>query len=205
MQIFIHRDDQEFGPYSVDQIKEFLTDGSVNGEDYCRVDGDAEWSMVSRRLAMVIPARYFTTAPSVAPPRSTQNEPAANPPTASSESPGVAPAKKKWGCLKIGCVGLLAIPVLFIGLLVIGSMMPRPPTDPDWDKGWNDGLIQGGADYRAGEAPPSDEVTAQYARGDLNSEEYKNFAGNRQTFIEGYESGYSQGWNNSKTANVNGN
>jgi hypothetical protein len=52
---FIHRDGQEHGPYTQDQLQGFLKDGSIVAEDYCRADTDGEWSTVATRLATIIP------------------------------------------------------------------------------------------------------------------------------------------------------
>jgi hypothetical protein len=57
MQIFIHRDGHEYGPYSQNQICEFLADGSIIGDDYCRADTDTEWSTVTNRLEHLLPAK----------------------------------------------------------------------------------------------------------------------------------------------------
>jgi hypothetical protein len=64
MQIFIHRNDQEFGPYTIDQIERFLTDGKITPEDFCRANDETDWSTVARRLAMAIPARLLSAQPS---------------------------------------------------------------------------------------------------------------------------------------------
>jgi hypothetical protein len=60
VQIFIHRDDQEFGPYTLDQIEGFLTEGKITPEDLCRANDETDWSTVARRLAMAIPARLLS-------------------------------------------------------------------------------------------------------------------------------------------------
>ncbi len=72
MQIYIHRDDQEYGPYSEDQIRGFLADRNVAGEDYCRVEGDYEWSPLKDRLGELFPGTVPGTS---LPPESNHPEP----------------------------------------------------------------------------------------------------------------------------------
>jgi len=43
MNIFIHRDGENYGPYSLEQIKEFLNNGTLNEYDSAWHEGCADW------------------------------------------------------------------------------------------------------------------------------------------------------------------
>jgi|GEM_PF-12483 len=48
MQIYIYRDNQQLGPYSIEEIKAYLTDGKVQAEDFAWHEGLTEWIPLSQ-------------------------------------------------------------------------------------------------------------------------------------------------------------
>lgn len=74
MQIFIGRDDQQYGPYTVEQINEFLVSGHILSTDLAWYEGAAEWAPVASIKGVAIPQRATSNSmpqnprPSTSPP-----------------------------------------------------------------------------------------------------------------------------------------
>ena len=51
MNIFVSRDGQTFGPYPVDQARQFLESGQLLANDYALVEGQTEWKTLNEVLA----------------------------------------------------------------------------------------------------------------------------------------------------------
>ena len=56
MQIHIHRDGQDFGPYTLEQVNQYLIDGSVVASDMAWYDGAPDWIPLPKVPGVVIPA-----------------------------------------------------------------------------------------------------------------------------------------------------
>lgn len=50
MQIMVKRDDQEHGPYTIEEVTEYLASGNIVGDDVAREDGTTEWKTVDALL-----------------------------------------------------------------------------------------------------------------------------------------------------------
>lgn len=53
MNIFVSRDGQTFGPYPLDQAKQFLESGQLLGHDYALLEGQTEWKSLTEVVASV--------------------------------------------------------------------------------------------------------------------------------------------------------
>ncbi len=102
MEIFIHRDGQQHGPYTVEDIKGHLASGSIKPEELGWHEGLADWKPVGTLIANS-PAPAFPTAPAPA-----SAAPAAQDPKAEDESPG---SKWKWWHFMLAGVGIIAYTV----------------------------------------------------------------------------------------------
>ncbi len=51
MDIFVAKNDQQLGPYTVEEVRDRISSGSVTGEDLGRHEGLADWQPLSRLLA----------------------------------------------------------------------------------------------------------------------------------------------------------
>ena len=45
MNLYVSRDGQTFGPYTVDQAKEFLHSGQLLASDFALYEGESEWKV----------------------------------------------------------------------------------------------------------------------------------------------------------------
>jgi len=83
MQIFIHRDDQDYGPYTVEEIQEHLATGDLLAEDHAWYEGAPDWMPLEEIPGVVPPAaqpepepapkRNNTGLPAWIPPRRTED------------------------------------------------------------------------------------------------------------------------------------
>jgi hypothetical protein len=48
MQIYIHRNNQQFGPYTIDQVREYLASGRLHAEDLAWHEGAPDWVPLSK-------------------------------------------------------------------------------------------------------------------------------------------------------------
>lgn len=56
MQIHINRDGQDFGPYSLDQVHQYLQDGSIVASDMAWYDGAPDWMPLPKVPGVKVPA-----------------------------------------------------------------------------------------------------------------------------------------------------
>ncbi len=56
MQIHIHRDGQDFGPYTLDQVNQYLQEGTIVPTDMAWADGFPDWTPLPKVSGVVIPA-----------------------------------------------------------------------------------------------------------------------------------------------------
>jgi hypothetical protein len=82
MQIYIHRNGEQFGPYSPEQTRDYLASGNLVADDLAWHEGAAAWAPLSQ-IAELFPAAAPATPPAPQAPR------AAIPPR---RTPGSAPA-----------------------------------------------------------------------------------------------------------------
>ena len=77
MQIYIHREGQQFGPYSVEEAKEHLAAGSLRAADMAWHEGMADWMPLAQLEGMApaaaptVPKPVQMTQPSWIPPKRT--------------------------------------------------------------------------------------------------------------------------------------
>ena len=87
MDIYINKDGQQYGPYKLDQVNEYLAQGSFQATDPAWSDGLANWCPLNQIAGVVDPSS--PTPPSFDP--TTYNPNAAPPPAVASPSPTEAP------------------------------------------------------------------------------------------------------------------
>ena len=87
MDIYINKDGQQYGPYTLDQVNEYLAQGSFQATDPAWRDGLANWCPLNQIAGVVDPSS--PTPPSFDP--TTYNPNAAPPPAVASPSPTEAP------------------------------------------------------------------------------------------------------------------
>ena len=70
MQIYIHRDGQQFGPYSVEQAREYLAAGSLAATDLAWYEGAADWAPLGqlKEVSLSTPPPPAPSAPAPAGP-----------------------------------------------------------------------------------------------------------------------------------------
>ena len=55
MEIYIHRDGQQQGPYTLEQVNTFLAEGSLQATDLAFHEGLADWVPLSQVSGVVVP------------------------------------------------------------------------------------------------------------------------------------------------------
>ena len=65
MQIYIHRDGQQHGPYSIEQAREYLAAGSLAATDLAWYEGAADWAPLGqlKEVSLSTPPPPVTGAP----------------------------------------------------------------------------------------------------------------------------------------------
>jgi len=74
MQIHIHKDGKNFGPYTLDQVRQYLKAGNLSGNDYACHDG-ANWIKLSQ-VPGIAPSKPKTVAKQVEQPVKVEAKPA---------------------------------------------------------------------------------------------------------------------------------
>ena len=70
MPIYIHRDGQQFGPFSVEQARDYLESGNLVAEDLAWFDGAPEWMPLGQIPGLLTPAvTSRSNAPNWVPPK----------------------------------------------------------------------------------------------------------------------------------------
>jgi hypothetical protein len=59
MEYFIHRDGVDYGPYTADEVKNHLGEGTILPSDYIWFEGEPDWALVSSipEFANTLPRR----------------------------------------------------------------------------------------------------------------------------------------------------
>ena len=80
MNIYVSRDGQTFGPYSMDQARQFLEAGQLLAADHALLEGSAEWTTLAHLLNQMVPAQDSQATSTQNPEQSnkTQNHESAN-------------------------------------------------------------------------------------------------------------------------------
>lgn len=60
MQIYVSSDGQQYGPYSVEQLREYLTQGSFAPSDFACPSGNNEWVTIEQILQTPVPTATST-------------------------------------------------------------------------------------------------------------------------------------------------
>lgn len=139
MNIFIHRDGQNYGPYTLEQAKEYVTDGSLLESDLAWHEGCADWISLKDIITPVIaPSRSpkLASSQSVVVPLETKRRVATSDATQPRVKKTVAKAGNKQLStqkivgLIIGVVFILIIIVCFVyaALIPIGSSVTYKST-----------------------------------------------------------------------------
>jgi hypothetical protein len=73
MQIYLHRDGQQLGPFTIEQVRGELVSGTIHGEDLAWHDGIPNWIPLSQmpEFAVAAPPPTVTAAPPVSAPVTT--------------------------------------------------------------------------------------------------------------------------------------
>ena len=78
MEIFIHREDGDFGPYTIEDVQHYLETGDLLPEDHAWYEGAPDWMSLEEIPGVMPPGPVPVTAP--APPRNTTGLPEWIPP-----------------------------------------------------------------------------------------------------------------------------
>ncbi|MEY2549910.1 MAG: domain 2 [Verrucomicrobiota bacterium] len=135
MQIYVGKNGQQLGPFSLEEVNRKLADGTFAGTDLAWYEGAAGWAPLSGVPGVMIhPAPIPTPAPVPAPPPTlVQPAPAATPaPPIAAIRPNtsiVQPAKGRTGTLSLVTWGLLGVTFLvsFIPLVGCGAWLLGVP------------------------------------------------------------------------------
>lgn len=111
MEIFITRNNEKFGPYTVEQIQTHLNSGYLHANDMAWYEGQAGWVPLSQ-LPIIANSNVRMSAP---------------PPP--SPNPVAAPPKKKPSVALYGCGGCLGIVVLMAIVGAIGGSSVKNQVD----------------------------------------------------------------------------
>lgn len=91
MQIHINRDGQNYGPYSLDETRQYLASGNLVETDLAWFEGAPNWMPLSQ-VPGVAPARPATPGPAAAPMAASRAAPAGAPAAAMATGPAMAGA-----------------------------------------------------------------------------------------------------------------
>jgi hypothetical protein len=123
MNIIICREGQNYGPYSIEQVQEWVADGTlIPATDLAWHDGMTEWLPLNVVLLQFVPAVPTITAPQLV--SSSTSNPVTRP-TLSAETKASPKPKSKVGCIQAfsGCVMLSFIG--FVAFIVLGAIASR--------------------------------------------------------------------------------
>jgi hypothetical protein len=121
MNITIHRDGQNYGPYSLEEVKQQLAAGNLVPTDLAFIEGATEWTTLN-----LVPGA-LSGAPPPPPPKTSKIPP----PPVQPSAHAVAPVTKgKGGFVKscLGCLGVIVIGLIVLG--VIGSLGSKGGNSP---------------------------------------------------------------------------
>jgi hypothetical protein len=122
MQIFVGKNGQQLGPFSLEEINRKLADGTFAGTDLGWYEGAAGWAALSSIAGVVVPAPAAPAAPAPAPtPAPVSPVPAPAPaPIPRSTTPIVQPSAKPAGGYKT----LAMVSWILLGVTFIISFIP---------------------------------------------------------------------------------
>jgi hypothetical protein len=105
MELFLHQDGEQVGPYTEDQIAEMLSEGSISREDLIWHEGLSEWKTISSVMDIT-----------------TESEPVA---TAVRKAPAVLPATKKNSKVKVAIPRTVLLVAPAVLSLILGYFIGR--------------------------------------------------------------------------------
>ena len=111
MMIHILRDDQQFGPYTIEDLNSYLVQGSILPTDQAWYEGAAGWMPMDQVPGVILPGQ---AAAPMAQPVAADPLAAANPAVVAAEAAAVSPAaqgakKKKILIISGAIAGVLAL------------------------------------------------------------------------------------------------
>ena len=117
MSITIHRDGQNYGPYTVDNIRQLLASGVLVSTDLALIEGAAEWTTLN-----LIP-EITSSSPVPPPPLKTPSTSVPAPANSkkNGSKAGITASKScfVWFCIIFACfVGLPFVAVIVISILI---------------------------------------------------------------------------------------
>jgi len=107
MELYLHRNGEQVGPYNEDQISSMITNGALSRDDIVWHDGLIEWQPLHA---------VFSLPPPLAPPPLSHHPVQPQTPN----QPPVVVIQKKSGCLSTGLIVVGVIVIGSIGLSVLG-------------------------------------------------------------------------------------
>lgn len=137
MKYLIHRGGQQYGPYSVDELRQFVASGNILSSDMAWAQGMPAWVPVSQIIGAVAapapapaPAPAYTPAPSYqAPSPAFAQPPAAAPVRQSSPAPGGGPMPPSmhWALVLVISVicGFFALIWMFVQASFVKKLDPN--------------------------------------------------------------------------------
>ena len=86
MEIFINREDEDYGPYTVEEAQGLLASGDLLPQDYAWYEGAADW-MALEEIPGIVPPAAAAPAPASAPKRTNTGLPSWIPPRRGDDNP----------------------------------------------------------------------------------------------------------------------
>ena len=120
MQIYVHRNDQQLGPFTEDEIKAQLAAGTLTPQDHVWWQGQAEWLPLSQTRLMPGGATPPAVTPGLTP------MPGVTAPASTGKTSGLAIASLVCGVVGLLC-GLLSIAAIICGHMS-RSQIKKDPT-----------------------------------------------------------------------------
>src|SRR5690349_20215802 len=102
MDIFLSRNGQQFGPYTVEWLETFVAEGKVSEDDFAWTRGRAEWVPLRVLLAELKRPRLAESASDTAPRPTTEERPRQEEPPARGLDPEAAAAVRARPGLNLG-------------------------------------------------------------------------------------------------------
>jgi hypothetical protein len=121
MQIYIHRNNQQLGPFTEDEVKAQLAAGTLSAQDHVWWQGQQGWIPLAQSFLVTGATPPVPGAPAV-PPTATAAVAGGTAPTTSS----VAIAALVCGCLSIICSIFTAIPAIILGHMGMSQTRKNP-------------------------------------------------------------------------------
>ena len=120
MQIYIHRNNQQLGPFTEAEVKAQLAAGTISPQDHVWWQGQSGWVPLAQSSLLAPAAPGLTPPPAAAPP----------PPQVVGVAPQVTSQLAIWalvaGCLSLLCGIFASIPAIILGHMGLSEIKKNP-------------------------------------------------------------------------------